>query len=177
MADEPPSPEQLKGAILVEQIDLLDAALSKIVHCLQQLSDEQLWWRPGPDQNSVGNLILHICGNLDQWVVCGVGGADDQRDREAEFAAVDGPLHDELSSILSATRGAVRSAIREVSLSQLVSVRQIQGFDVTGLGAIVHSVTHFVGHTHQIIQLTRWQLGQRYEFDWSPDRGTESLPI
>ena len=56
-------------------------AFAKIKHCLDQLSDEQVWWRPKPSLNSVGNMILHLCGNLRQWIMCGVGGAADDRDR------------------------------------------------------------------------------------------------
>jgi hypothetical protein len=64
----------------------LDSALKRIQHYLGQLNDKQVWWRSQPSRNSIGNLILHLCGNLRPWVVAGVGGAPGVRNRPAEFA-------------------------------------------------------------------------------------------
>src|SRR5437763_5438710 len=64
----------------------LNNACDRIKHCLRQLNDEQIWRRPHPSLNSIGNLTLHLCGNLRQWIVAGIGGAADIRDRPAEFA-------------------------------------------------------------------------------------------
>src|SRR5262249_11157097 len=64
----------------------LTDALARIQHCLGQLTDEQVWWRPAETMNSVGNLLLHLAGNVRQWIVCGVGGGADSRNRPAEFA-------------------------------------------------------------------------------------------
>src|SRR5258708_13547518 len=65
---------------------LIEDFLPKIERCLERLTDEQIWWRPNEHSNSIGNLVLHLCGNARQWIVCGVGGAADSRDRNAEFA-------------------------------------------------------------------------------------------
>ena len=64
----------------------MSSALAKIKHCLGQLTDEQVWWRSHPSLNSIGNLILHLCGNVGQWIVAGLGGAADSRDRPAAKA-------------------------------------------------------------------------------------------
>ncbi len=64
---------------------LQDDYLLKIERCLERLTDEQIWWRPNPESNSIGNLILHLCGNARQWIVSGLGGATDERHRQAEF--------------------------------------------------------------------------------------------
>ena len=65
---------------------LSDDYLPKIERCLEQLSDEQVWWRANDKSNSIGNLILHISGNARQWIVSGLGGEQDNRRRDDEFA-------------------------------------------------------------------------------------------
>ena len=81
----------LAHAVGIEAGRELEAAFGRIKHCLRQLSEEQVWWRPSPALNSIGNLILHLCGNLRQWIVAGLGGAADHRNRPSEFAEP-GPL-------------------------------------------------------------------------------------
>ena len=175
--DDDSSSSRLHQAFLHEQVHLLDAAMKKFRHCVFQLSDDQLWWRPGDGQNSIGNLVLHVCGNMTQWIVCGVGGKENHRDRESEFAADGDRTRDDLWAHLESTLEEVRQVIAAVSLKELFRERVIQGFPVSGLNALSHSVTHFVGHTHQVIQLTRLQLGDAYQFEWSPAAGEKSLPI
>ena len=96
------TPDELAAAIGAEAANELTSALARIKHCLSQLSDEQVWWRSRPSLNSIGNLILHRCGNLRQWIVAGLGGAADLRDRPAEFCEP-GPIpQDELRRKLEA---------------------------------------------------------------------------
>jgi hypothetical protein len=146
----------------------LNSALGKITHCLNQLTDAQVWWRPSPSMNSIGNLILHLQGNLRQWIVAGLGGAPDVRDRPAEFAQSSPIPRDELLRILQAVVSDAGAVLRRQTAAQLVQGRRIQGFDVTGLGAIFDSVPHFRGHTQEIVHLTRAQLGNAYRFQWNP---------
>jgi len=149
-------------------IEELDDAVKKITHCLSQLDGEQMWWRPSPAMNSIANLILHLCGNVRQWVTAGLGGANDIRKRPLEFSER-GPLEkDELLRRLKATIDEANRAIANASAADLVARRRIQGFDVSGIGAIVHSVAHFRGHVQEIVHLTRMQLGDAYRFDFVP---------
>lgn len=175
--DDDTSSNRLHQAFLQEQVHLLDAAMKKFRHCVFQLSDDQVWWRPGLGQNSIANLMLHVCGNMMQWIVCGVGGEEDCRDREAEFAVDGGHTRDALWALLAETVDKVRGVTLQVPVPELLRDRVIQGFSVSGLSALSHSVTHFVGHTHQVIQLTRQQLGEAYQFEWSPTTTDKSLPI
>ena len=78
--------DELAAAVGREAANELTSALAKITHCLGQLSHEQVWWRSRPSLNSIGNLILHLCGNVRQWIVAGLGGVTDVRDRPAEFS-------------------------------------------------------------------------------------------
>ena len=78
--------DELTTAVGTEAANELASALAKLNHGLGQLTDEQVWWRPRPALNSIGNLILHLCGNVRQWLVAGLGAAADSQDRPAEFA-------------------------------------------------------------------------------------------
>jgi hypothetical protein len=160
--------DELAVAVGREAGNELASALGKIKHCLGQLTDEQVWWRPGPALNSIGNLVLHLCGNVRQWIVAGLGGAADVRDRPAEFSER-GPIpREELLSRLEAVVHDAQAVLVRQTARQLLEARCIQGFDVTGLKAIFDSVPHFRGHTQEIISTTRLQLGEAYRFAWTP---------
>jgi hypothetical protein len=155
----------------------LGSALDRIRHCLDQLTDEQVWHRSRPDLNSIGNLILHLCGNLRQWVLAGIGGAPDSRDRPAEFAERGPVPKDELQRRLEAVVEEARRVLMSVNAVGLTEGRRVQGFDVTGLGAIFDSVPHFRGHTQEIVHMTRLQLGEAYRFAWSPSTPEQGAPV
>ncbi len=129
--------------------------LPKIERCLALLTDEQIWWRPNSQSNSIGNLLLHLSGNARQWIVCGVGAAPDARDRDAEFAQRELIPRAELSSLLRQTLREVDSTLAEFDPGKLVETRKIQGLDVSVLEAILHVVEHFSMHTGQIILMTK----------------------
>ncbi len=134
---------------------LESAYLPKIERCLERLNDEQIWWRPNEQSNSFGNLVLHLAGNLRQYIVSGVGGAPDIRERDREFAARGGVTRDELIATL---RAVVREAVvvlRDLSPDVLGEVREIQGKDQVVFNAIYHVVEHFSMHTGQIAYVTK----------------------
>jgi hypothetical protein len=155
----------------------LDSAQKRIKHCLDQLTDEQVWHHSQPCLNSIGNLILHLCGNLRQWVVAGVGGAHDVRNRPAEFTERRPVPKDELVRSLEAVVGEAMRVLVGVDARQLAESRRIQGFDVTGVAAIFDSVPHFRGHTQEIVHMTRLQLGDVYKFAWTPTTPEQGAPV
>jgi hypothetical protein len=158
----------LAAAVGAEAANELTSALSRIKHCLGQLRDEQVWWRANPSLNSIGNLILHLCGNLRQWIVAGLGVAADVRNRPAEFAERGPVPKDELQRTLDAVVSEAKEALGRLTARHMLEVRRIQGADVTGLAAIFDSVPHFRGHTQEIVLMTRLQLGDAYRFAWKP---------
>lgn len=162
------SSEQLCAALAAEAGNELADALGKIEHCLAQLTDQQIWWRSCESTNSIGNLLLHLAGNLRQWIVSGLGGAPDVRDRPSEFAQRGGIGSQDLLGRLRGAVGETKAALSSLSPDELLRVRRIQGFEVSGLAAIFHSVPHFRGHTQEIVHLTRLQLGDAYRFAWQP---------
>jgi uncharacterized damage-inducible protein DinB len=154
----------------------LDSALDRIRHCLAQLDDEQVWRRPQAGLNSIGNLILHLCGNLRQWIVSGLGGAADVRDRPAEFAER-GPIPKVvLLRNLEAAVAESKRVLTAVDAEGLATSRTIQGFGVTGIEAIFNSIPHFRGHTQEIIHMTRFQLGDAYRIAWTPTTPEQGAP-
>lgn len=142
----------------------LDDSRDRTLHCLHQLTAQQAWSRPRPEMNSVANAILHVSGNLRQWIVAGVGGTPDTRDRPAEFAARDGYTIDQLDAHLHAAVAQSQTVIRQAPEAELLRVRFVQVRDVTGIGAITHSVSHLEGHTQETVYATRLILGQAYRF-------------
>jgi hypothetical protein len=162
------SRNQIAQSVGQAAADELADAVSKIKHCLGQLSGEQVWWRPYPALNSIGNLVLHLCGNLRQWVVCGVGGGTDNRDRPKEFSGR-GPMPKaELLRQLDEIVGHAQAALVVVTSDHILENRRIQATDPTVISAIFHRVPHFRGHTQEIVPLTRIQLGDDYRFLWVP---------
>ena len=147
---------------------LIGDYLPKIERCLEKLTDEQIWWRANEESNSIGNLILHLCGNARQWIVSGVGSQPDARVRDAEFAQRDVIGRDELLNLLRSTLADVESVLRNLDPSTLLERRKIQGHDVDLLEAIFHVTEHFSMHTGQIIMLTKMITGSDlrfYDFD------------
>ena len=134
---------------------LRDEYLPKIERCLERLSDEQIWWRPNEDSNSVGNLLLHLCGNAQQWIVCGLGGEQDYRVRQSEFDERRVISRKELLARTKATLSRVDATLKQFDESRLLETFQIQGTTVTALEAIFHVTEHFSMHTGQIILLTK----------------------
>lgn len=154
----------LRSALTFAINDELDAALDRIRHCLNQLTDEQVWWRPRADMNSVANLVLHLTGNVRQLIVTGVGGAPDDRDRPAEFAARDSLPKAELLRRLTDAVSASKAAVAGASVEALCGPIPVKKYDFTGLQAVVRSVAHFRGHTQEIIHLTRTIQGEKYQY-------------
>jgi uncharacterized damage-inducible protein DinB len=127
----------------------------KIQLCLDTLPADALWRRSDDGSNSIGNLLLHLEGNIRQWIVSSVGGAPDRRQRSSEFAATDGADAATLFAALRATLDAADAVIAGLSVDDLASRRTIQGRDVSVFDAVYHVVEHFSLHTGQIILLTK----------------------
>lgn len=162
------SVDRLAAALGEEAANELGNAISRIRHCLGQLRDEQIWRRPREEMNSVGNLVLHLCGNLRQWIVIGLGGGEDRRDRPAEFAERGPIARADLLHQLDNVVAEATTVLTRMTGTELLRPRRIQGFDVTGVGAIFDSVPHFRGHTQEIVHMTRAMLNDAYQFHWTP---------
>ena len=160
--------ESLSNLVSNEASGELDEALRIINHCVNQLTDDQVWWRPSESMNSVANLLLHLSGNVRQWIVSGVGRVADVRERQQEFDQRSSTPKTELMQQIETAVADAKMALSRISAEELLRIRPVQGNDVTGMQAIFHSAAHFRGHTQEIVHITRCQLGDSYEFDFIP---------
>jgi uncharacterized damage-inducible protein DinB len=150
----------LAQAFLDESRRLLSQSyLPRIARCLEGLSDDTVWWRANPESNSMANLLLHLSGNLRQWIVSGLGGVPDVRNRPQEFDARGQTTAADLLSALTTTVLEADRVLATLSPDALGEPRRIQGSDVTVFEAIYHAVEHFSMHTGQIILLTKMWKG------------------
>jgi hypothetical protein len=133
----------------------LELYLSRIETCIDKLTPEQIWARQSENENAVGNLVLHLEGNIRQWILGGVGGQPDVRDRYAEFEVRSGASGAELKVRLRATFEEAVAILGSVSPDRLTDRIQPQGYDVSVLEAIYQVVQHLAGHAFQIILLTK----------------------
>jgi uncharacterized damage-inducible protein DinB len=150
------SGNELANAYLAQARELLsNDFLPKIERCVEKLTDQEVWWRANQESNSIGNLLLHLSGNARQWIVCGLGGAPDQRERQQEFDQRDLIPRNEVLARLKQTVAEVDDVLARFELAQMLGPRSIQGSEVTALEAIFHVVEHFSMHTGQIILITK----------------------
>ena len=129
--------------------------LPKIERCLERLTDEQIWFRSSETSNSIGNLVLHLCGNAQQWIVAGVGDSPDRRDRDSEFKQREVIPRAELLERLRSTLSEVNTVLVNLDPNVLLERRTIQGMSVDVLEAVFHVTEHFSMHTGQIIYITK----------------------
>lgn len=146
---------------------LCDEYPAKLERALRGLTPEDVWWRPTPATNSIGHLLLHLTGNVRQWIVHGVGGNPDTRDRASEFASPPIPI----DSVRAVLRDALTDADRvlgNLSTEDLGAPIRIQGLDTTVGEAVYHVVEHFSMHTGQVLWIAKVRTGRDlglYEVD------------
>ena len=138
--------------------------LLRVEYCLQKLTLEQIWSREHEIENSVGNLVLHLCGNIRQWIISGVAGAPDNRDRDAEFAHREPVGAEKLATLLRATVEEADRILASLTPDELLAKKKIQVYNLTVLNAVYHVVEHFGEHTGQIMWATKRMLGEELNF-------------
>ena len=141
------------------QQKLLGQYWPRLRTCVEPLTEEQVWWRPNPASNSIGNLILHLNGNVRQWLVDSFNKQQDMRDRPAEFAAQEGSGAFELLRRLGATMDESAQVLARPTEVELAAPYDIQGYHVTGLDAVYQVVEHFGLHYGQIIYIVKTLSG------------------
>jgi uncharacterized damage-inducible protein DinB len=159
-----PAEISIDRLFLTYSVNKLRQLSASIETCLGKLSDEQVWARGNENENAIGNLALHLCGNVRQWIVTGVGGHPYLRERDAEFAARGGVARAELSERLRQTVEEAVTTIDAVALADLQRRLLIQEYDVSILEAIYHVVEHFSMHAGQIIFATKMLTGEDLGF-------------
>lgn len=128
----------------------LDESTRMIQIAFKKINEQQVWQRPNNSSNSLGNQILHLCGNMTQYVISSLGEQEDRRDRDAEFDARDGYTKEILIEKLQTTVNQVKEVIQNATEEQLLKKRHVQGFHFSGMGCVIHAVEHYSYHTGQI---------------------------
>jgi uncharacterized damage-inducible protein DinB len=142
----------------------LEELAGRIATCLGKLSTDQVWARGGEHENAIGNLMLHLCGNVRQWIGVGVAGLPDIRQRDTEFDARSGLGPTELAARLSVVVADAVETIGSLRPSELLRITRVQDRELTVLEAVAHVVEHFAQHTGQIILLTKHATGEDLGF-------------
>lgn len=143
---------------------LMDQYWPRLRSCVESLTDDQVWWRPNEASNSVGNLVLHLNGNVQQWLVASFNRWEDTRNRPAEFAERQVIQPAELLQRLGATMQEASAVLSRLTEADLMSTFHIQGYTVTGLYAVYQVVEHFGMHHGQIVYITKLVRGEDLGF-------------
>lgn len=143
---------------------LFEESFPRIKQCLERLPEEEIWYRPNAVSNSVGNLVLHISGNLRQWILAGLGRREDVRKRTQEFAEA-GPLPTtQLLALLDRLEEEIDALLDELSTEHLVATYHIQAFRETGISVLFHAVEHTAYHVGQITYITKWRTNAQTNY-------------
>jgi uncharacterized damage-inducible protein DinB len=137
---------------------------SRIEECVARLTDDQIWARGAEAENAIGNLILHLAGNVRQWILTGVAGRPDVRVRDREFAARGESGREDLLERLRSALDEAIPFIEQVSAERLAETIKVQSYELPVLAAIGHVVEHFAMHTGQIIFVTKMLTGEDLGF-------------
>lgn len=149
---------ELHEQIKTESIRRLRESQERLVKCMHLLGEDLVWHRPNANVVSVGNLVLHLCGNVGQWINATLGKTTDDRDRDSEFIEP-GPLP--IRELEHRLQGAVDQAfltIGSLTAENLTASWAVQGFSETGTAILMHVVEHFSYHTGQVTLHTKLLL-------------------
>ncbi len=154
----------MEATFLKFSADKLDQFAGRIEVCLDKLNEDQVWMRGNENQNAIGNLVLHLCGNMRQWITAKIGGIPDERARDAEFAARGGMTVPELAAHMRREVDQAVAVVRTLPPPRLAERITVQNFDVSVLESIYHVVEHFAMHTGQIMFATKLHTGEDLGF-------------
>ncbi len=146
---------KLSNEVIDQAILRINENTPRIEKCLNHLTEEEIWQKPNSSSNSVGNLMLHLCGNIRQYIISSLGGEEDKRTRKREFTETKSLNKSELLKKLTDTVHIACRTIRNLSEEDLLEMRSVQGFNYSGIGNIIHVVEHYSYHTGQIAFWTK----------------------
>jgi len=151
--------------LMLEELSdrLLRMYPQEIRECLASLDDDQIWWRPNASSMSVGNMVLHLTGNLNHYLGRGVVASGYRRERPKEFSEK-GPIpREELLRRLEESLGWARRAFERITPESLMDKAEL-GEETTEIARLVIGVTtHFNGHVGQIIYVTKMIKGKEFQ--------------
>ena len=143
--------EEFVREFMEQSVYRINENTPKIIICMNELEEAEIWKRPNGVSNSVGNLILHLCGNITQYIISSLGETADTRERDKEFSVTGGYSKSELIDKLKSTAEKAISVIKNMNVDGLLRKRYVQGFQSSGMGNILHVTEHYSYHTGQIV--------------------------
>lgn len=138
--------------------------LGKIEAAFERLTEEQVWLCPNEASNSMGNQVLHLCGNIRQYAISSLGRQEDVRERDSEFEAKAGLNKSELMEKLRNTVKEAIAVFEKLDEEELLRKRHVQAYHYSGLAVLIHVVEHFAYHTGQIIFWAKQLSGKGFDF-------------
>ena len=149
--------QEVQEAIIKETLRrIVDECIPRIIHCLENLTEEDVWYHHNDNSNSMGVLILHLCGNVRQWILAGVCGQVDGRQRDLEFNPENKPSKVELIQKLNDLASDLLARLPKIKGNILLEVRKVQCYEETVLSMLIHATEHFSYHTGQIVYFTKY---------------------
>ncbi len=142
--------KQLVDELVKNAMYRMDENTRMIGISLQSISEEELWLKPNSSLNSIANLLLHLCGNITQYIIASLGENKDVRNRDWEFSEDGGSTKSEVLKKLEDTVDMAKRVIFDADVDKLLKVRSVQGFTFSGVGVVIHAVEHCSYHTGQI---------------------------
>ncbi len=139
---------------------LMGDYMPKLRKITDTIAEEDVWWRPNDASNSVGNLLLHMSGSLRHWIVTGMGGAPEVRDRRSEFSANGGPSLAELMERVETTAARIDQMLADIEQVSLIERVAVGRFSVSRLHAVYHAIEHFGYHLGQIAYVAKLRTGR-----------------
>lgn len=127
----------------------------RIKTCIELLSNEEVWQRSNASSNSIGNMVLHLCGNMTQYIISALGRNEDKRERDSEFSAMEGYTAAELLEKMKTVTEECIKIINGLGEKQLLAQYEVQGYQLSGIAVLVHVTEHYSYHTGQIVFLTK----------------------
>jgi Protein of unknown function (DUF1572) len=156
---------ELRNALIDNIIRyLLDENFPRVIKCLEMLNEEEIWYRPNSQSNSDGNLVLHLNGNLNQWILDYIGGKPFERNRQLEFDVKKTISKEALILMMTHLREELRFCIQSVTNNKMLDILPIQSQQETGISVLIHITEHFSFHTGQIAYITKWLKEQQTNF-------------
>ena len=159
---------------LENSIYRLDESTRMIKISLDSVSESDIWKKPNESSNSIGNQIAHICGNMTQYIIASLGEQDDYRNRDEEFSMTGGFTKIQLIHKLEDTVKKARLVLNECNKKQLIKKRIVQGYNLSGIGIVMHAVEHYSYHTGQIAFWTKLMTNKDLGFFDGRDLNTKN---
>lgn len=167
---------KIKSELIHHCLLRIEENTNKISTCLDEILSDEIWKRPNNSSNSIGNQILHLCGNIRQYAISSLGGQPDIRERDKEFEANEGYSKEELLKMLNATVEKAIEIIKSINEEDLIRIRSVQGFEMSGVGILIHVTEHYSYHTGQIIFWTKLLKNKSFNFYEGTDLNKKNIP-